>query len=97
MMRLAPFVLMLSCGYAPDDYQADVAAASCQLTIDCMGFWDTVDECVAAQQVEDTRGCEYDATAAKDCVEALESTRCGDGSDIPAEPVVCQSVWTCGD
>jgi hypothetical protein len=87
----------LACGYPPEDFMADVDAASCQWQADCYDY-ESFEACMDGAEASrgDPPDCAYDADAARECVWEYEARECPEGGEGDAGvPAACLEVWGC--
>ncbi len=93
-MRFLALVLVSACApYTPDTFHEESTQLGCELAVRC-GAWADEATCVASAQVDDTRGCTFDASAAKTCADDLASARCPQDGSLPDPPESCDAVWS---
>jgi len=94
-MMVLGSVAAAACGYSEEAYLEDEAAAACAFTVDCYpGLYENDEECISLRgEAVATAGCEFDASAAADCVDGLEALSCPDEGAAPAFPLACDSVY----
>jgi hypothetical protein len=90
---------LVACGYSEDKYAEDFAAKFCEQQVECGGdpcedgTTDTTGT-TTTEPVDDT--CEFDAKAAKECIDAAwDCTPEIAGFSFPQPADVCANVYVC--
>jgi hypothetical protein len=103
MTRLLTLTMMMTFGcYSKSSYTEDVSTAFCTLYDDCdyleVQQIDDYDACipvVSESQDPENRDCDWDAGAAKECVEGINMMTCDDLYDSDY-PLACEKTCTRG-
>lgn len=85
-----------ACGLSQDKFEEDFAATFCEKNNTCLEAAElpTID-CDADVEVDDVEEveCDYDAAAAKDCLDQLDTAECSELGFLEV-PSVCADVCT---
>ena len=96
ILGLLALTTLVGCSYSEDKFNDDSKQAGCAYLTDCTDQYDDFEDCMDDDNTDDPdASCEYDSSAAKDCVDGLEALTCeNDFDDFPA---VCLQVYVCDD
>ena len=99
LLTALSFCVLSACGMKEDKFKEQYIDASCQTLMECDEFTaalfggdvETCKTLFSLAWSESTSGCEYDSSAAKECIDGIEGLEC-DGS----APGACEEVYTGG-
>lgn len=93
LVILVAGALLSACSISSDKFDEKYEDGYCDWAVDCEIFEDTA-TCQDLVGEVDTSDCEYDADAAKTCLQNLKDGTCPD-SDSQFVPSGCETVYTC--
>lgn len=90
---------LAACGFSEDRFLVKGIERWCEASSECSGTFET-QSCIDVMRSQDRSGCDYDAEAAADCYEALETAGCDDDPlldlAVLVVPEACDAVYVCG-
>ena len=97
LIAAASSLFASACTLNEDNFAEEFAEATCKYYVDCAQEFDDVDDCYDDDRFDDVDDVcpDYDASAASDCIEAMEDIADNCSSPTFTIPVVCNSV--CND
>lgn len=87
---------LAGCGYSPEKFNEDYAAAWCDFAVSCGLVDDTTEACVAEVGDYADADCAFDAAAGRDCVDGFRDLPCPELGTFEL-PVACNYVCGAGD
>ena len=83
--------------YSPEEFVEDLVNVYCEYALACTDWFDERGDCEEAvrdgfEPVSDPEQCDYDASAAQDCVAFIGDHPCGDEAGFEAGAAVCDAV-----
>jgi len=103
LLTLSAGLLLPACsGVNEDNFVEKFSKELCKIYDECyrgdfLEHWDDVDACVdeLVSDFEDAdySDCTFDEDNAKDCLDSLKKTECGDMDSVDEE--ACDGVWEC--
>jgi hypothetical protein len=90
-------VASAGCAYTEDKYTEEVSAEICRINGPaCFALFDSVESCLEADDgTAIDPECEFDAAAAKDCVDGWQVMTCPSTPSDLVIPSACADVYQC--